>query len=142
MTTARSSGAGDAPRRRSAPSSRPPRSRTTAASSSTSSSELTAGYVGRPHGLDGSFHVARADPALLDRDEVLLGGERIAIVRHAGTRDRPILRLEGHVSREAAEALRGVALTVPVEEAPALEEGEFWAHDLVGCRVVDGSREV
>ena len=42
----RSSGAGDAPRRRSAPSSRPPRSRTTAASSSTSSSEPS--LLGRP----------------------------------------------------------------------------------------------
>ena len=63
-------------------------------------------------------------------------------MRRAGTRERPILRLEGQTSREAAEALRGAALTVPVEEAPALEAGEFWAHDLVGCRVVDGSQEV
>ena len=29
-----------------------------------------------------------------------------------------------------------------MDEAPALEAGEYWAHDLVGCRVVDGSREV
>ena len=56
--------------------------------------------------------------------------------------DRPILRLEGHSSRDAAEALRGSALLVAVEEAPPLEEGEYWAHDLVGCMVVDGSREV
>src|SRR3954447_19408245 len=107
MTMARSSGAGDAPRRRSAPSSRPPRSRTTAASSSTSSSELTAGYVGRPHGLDGSFHVVRADPGLLaDRSDVKLRDHRVAIERRAGTPEKPILRLEGHASREAAEALR------------------------------------
>jgi 16S rRNA processing protein RimM len=31
---------------------------------------------------------------------------------------------------------------VPVSEAPALEEGEFWAHDLVGCVVTDGDRHV
>src|SRR4051794_30360480 len=143
MTTGRSSGAGDAPRRRSAPWSRLRRSRTTAGSSSTSSSELTAGYVGRPHGLDGSFHVVRADPELLaDRGHLLVGGERLEVVRRAGTADRPILRLEGHTSREAAGALRGSALAVPVDEAPALEQGEYWAHDLVGCRVVDGSREV
>jgi 16S rRNA processing protein RimM len=103
---------------------------------------LTAGYVGRPHGLDGSFHVVRADPALLDRPDVFVAGERVAIARRAGTAERPILRLDGHASREAAEALRGQALCVPVEEAPALEEGEFWAHDLAGCRVVDGAREV
>jgi 16S rRNA processing protein RimM len=73
---------------------------------------------------------------------VLVGDERVAVQRRAGTAEKPILRLEGHSSRDAAEALRGSALLVPVEEAPALEEGEFWAHDLVGCRVVDGAREV
>jgi 16S rRNA processing protein RimM len=31
---------------------------------------------------------------------------------------------------------------VSVEEAPPLEEGEFWARDLEGCVVVDGSVEV
>ena len=59
-----------------------------------------------------------------------------------GTTAKPILRLEGCTSREDAEALRGSALVVPVDEAPPLEEGEFWAHDLVGCTVVDGEREV
>jgi 16S rRNA processing protein RimM len=87
--------------------------------------------------------VVRADPSLLsERTHVVVGGERIAIARRAGTAERPILRLEGHSSRDAAEALRGSALLVPVEEAPALQAGEYWAHDLVGCRVVDGSREV
>ena len=115
MTTARSSGAGDAPRKRSAPWSRRPRSRTTAASSSTSSSEtLLAGYVGRPHGLDGSFHVVRADPELLaGREELLLGERRVALTRRAGTPERPILRIEGCVTREEAEALRGTELRVP-----------------------------
>jgi 16S rRNA processing protein RimM len=144
MTTARSSGAGDAPRRRSAPWSRLRRSRTTAASSSTSSSEtLLAGYVGRPHGLDGSFHVVRADPELLaGREELLLGEARVALTRHAGTPQRPILRVEGCVTRDGAEALRGAELRVTLAEAPALEEGEFWARDLEGCRVFDGGVEV
>ena len=85
----------------------------------------------------------RADPSLLaDRTDLLVGGRRIDIARRAGTADRPILRLEGHTSRDAAEALRGSALLVPVEEAPGLEEDEYWAHDLVGCRVVDGARDV
>jgi 16S rRNA processing protein RimM len=84
----------------------------------------------------------RADPELLDRDHVLIAGHRIAIVRRAGTVDRPILRLEGHTSREAAEDLRGTALVVPAGEAPPLEQDEYWAHELAGCRVVDGTREV
>jgi 16S rRNA processing protein RimM len=87
--------------------------------------------------------VVRADPSLLaGRTHITIAAQRLAIERHAGTDDRPILRVEGHSSRDAAEALRGSALLVPVDEAPALEEGEFWAHDLVGCLVVDGSREI
>ncbi len=144
MTTARSSGAGDAPRKRSAPWSRLRRSRTTAASSSTSSSEtLLAGYVGRPHGLDGSFHVVRGDPELLaGREELLLGGRRVTLTRHDGTPEKPILRIEGCGTREEAEALRGSELRVTVAEAPPLADGEFWAHDLEGCRVFDGEVEV
>jgi 16S rRNA processing protein RimM len=85
----------------------------------------------------------RADPELLDgREWLLVEGRRLVLTRRAGTREKPILRFEGCSSREDAEALRGSALQVPVEEAPALEHGEFWAHDLVGCRVIDGAREI
>jgi 16S rRNA processing protein RimM len=106
-------------------------------------STLTAGYVGRPHGLDGSFHVVRADPALLaGREQLLLGDRRVALTRRAGTPEKPILRVEGCGSREQAEALRGTELRVTLAEAPALEEGEFWARDLQGCLVVDGDAEV
>jgi 16S rRNA processing protein RimM len=84
-----------------------------------------------------------ADPELLaGREELILDGRRIAVVRRAGLEAKPILRLEGCTSREDAEALRGTALLVPVEEAPPLQEGEFWAHDLVGCAVVDGELDV
>ena len=31
-------------------------------------------------------------------------------------------------------------LTVELAEAPALEEGEWWAQELEGCEVVDGER--
>jgi 16S rRNA processing protein RimM len=104
---------------------------------------LEAGRVGRPHGLDGSFHVTRADARLLgDRDELLLDGRPVKVERRAGTPEKPILRLAGHEGREAAEALRGAQLSVPAEAAPALEAGEFWAHELAGCTVVDGDRAV
>ena len=99
-----------------------------------------AGRVGRPHGLDGSFHVVQADRELLEgREALLVDGRLVAIERRAGTAERPIMRLEGSGAREDAEALRGTELRVP---APPLEEGEFWARDLAGCRVVDGEREV
>jgi 16S rRNA processing protein RimM len=105
---------------------------------------LEAGRVGRPHGLDGSFHVTRPDAALLAaaEDELLVDGRPERVDRRAGTPQRPILRLAGHHGRAAVEALRGAQLSVPADRAPALEEGEFWAHELAGCAVVDGERRV
>jgi len=104
---------------------------------------IEAGRVGRPHGLDGSFHVTRPDVRLLgERDELLLDGRPVRVERRAGTPERPILRLAGHAGREAAEALRGSQLSVPAGAAPPLEEGEYWAHELAGCAVVDGDRPV
>jgi 16S rRNA processing protein RimM len=56
---------------------------------------VVAGRVGRPHGLDGSFHVTRPVPGLLAVGRaVRVGGRERAIVRRAGTDERPILRLE------------------------------------------------
>jgi 16S rRNA processing protein RimM len=108
-----------------------------------SSGWLVAGRVGRPHGLDGSFHVTRPRAALLPLGgEVRVGDRAAEIVRRAGTDDRPILRLGGFEGREAVEALRGQDLFVPRQAAPPLEDDEWYAEDLVGLRVVDGSREV
>jgi len=104
---------------------------------------LTAGRVGRPHGLDGSFHVTGARAALLASGAAVRVGDRdTEVVRLAGTDERPIVRLAGFDGREAAEALRGADLLVPRSVAPPLDEDEWWATDLIGCRVVDGEREV
>ena len=51
-----------------------------------------------------------------------------------------IVRLEGVEDRSAAEALRGMELVVDGADAPALGEGEWWAHELEGCAVVDGEQ--
>jgi 16S rRNA processing protein RimM len=104
---------------------------------------LAAGRVGRPHGLDGSFHVTRPRGTLLALGaKVRVGQAEAEIVRRAGTNERPILRLAGHEDREAAEALRGSDLLVPRDAAPALGDDEWYAEDLEGCRVVDGELAV
>jgi 16S rRNA processing protein RimM len=103
--------------------------------------DLQAGRIGRAHGLDGSFYVTAPRPRLLAvGTNVTVAGRRTAIVRRAGTEERPIVRLEDIEDRAAAEALRGVALMVEQLEAPALGEGEWWAHELEGCAVVDSER--
>jgi 16S rRNA processing protein RimM len=98
---------------------------------------LSAGRVGRPHGLDGSFHVTRPRaPLLALGGSVRVGGEVREIVRRAGTPERPILRLDGIDDRPGAESVRGEELLVDRADAPKLPAGEYWAEDLEGCAVV------
>jgi 16S rRNA processing protein RimM len=102
-----------------------------------SSDVLNAGRIGRPHGLDGSFHVTRPRSVLLPLGGTVRIGEAAReIVRRAGTEDRLILRLEGVGDRPGVEALRGADLMVARTAAPPLEPGEYWAEDLQGCHVV------
>ena len=104
---------------------------------------LLAGRVGAPHGLDGSFHVIAASPELLrDGQIVTIAGRAYAINRRAGHDSRVILRLVGVSHRDAALVLRGQELFVSRDQAPDLGEDEWWATDLEGCRVTDGSTEV
>jgi len=98
---------------------------------------LNAGRVGRPHGLDGSFHVTRPRGVLLTLGgSVRVGDDVHEIVRRAGTEDRPILRLRGIDDRAGIEALREADLLVERADAPALPEGEYWSEDLEGCTVL------
>lgn len=103
------------------------------------SDHLSAGRVGRAHGLDGSFFVTRPRSPLLVLGATLrVGDDEREIVRRAGTDDKPIVRLDGIASREAADAVRGSELLVPRSAAPALEDDEYWPEDLEGCAVTDG----
>lgn len=113
-------------------------------SSSTSSTDfLEVGRVGRPHGLDGSFHVTHPRPSLLTEGaSVTVDGAARRIERRAGTDERPIVRLAGCASREDAEALRGRPLLVARGSGPPLGDEEWWPEDLVGCRVHDAGRPV
>lgn len=104
---------------------------------------LLAGRVGRPHGLDGSFHVVDAAPVLLRVGVAVdLEGAVAEVLARKGTEEHPIVRVSLASDRTAAAALRGRALRVAKLEAPPLSEDEYWPEDLVGCRVVAGAREL
>jgi 16S rRNA processing protein RimM len=104
---------------------------------------LRAGVVGRPHGLDGSFHVGDAVAELLRVGlDVRVGGVPRQVDRLAGHDRRLILRLDGCADRGAAELLRGQEILVARAGAPELEQDEWWASDLEGCEVRDGDRVV
>ena len=103
---------------------------------------VLAGLVGKPHGLDGSFYVARANASLLSVDmRVTVSGVERAIVRRAGTDARPIIRIDGCTDRDGAVALRGSRLEVAAEPPP-LGPDEWWAEELEGARVFDGDVEL
>ncbi|MBA2506169.1 MAG: 16S rRNA processing protein RimM [Thermoleophilaceae bacterium] len=95
---------------------------------------IALGRVGRPHGLDGSFHVEGAAHELPEGLAVEVAGRQTSIERRAGTLERPIVRLAGFTDREAAGGLRGEELMAQEADAP-LGEGEWLIEDLVGCRV-------
>jgi 16S rRNA processing protein RimM len=104
---------------------------------------ISVGRIGRAHGLDGSFYVTQPRERVLGGAQaVIVDGVEIALARHDGTPSRPILRLAGVDSREAIERLRGTDLWMRRSDAPPLGQDEWYAEDLVGCRVVDGEAAV
>jgi 16S rRNA processing protein RimM len=101
---------------------------------------MRAGRVGRPHGLDGAFHVVDALARLLVAGAPIEGLG--AVVEVKGTPAHPIVRVEAATDRTAAEALRGRDLVVVGAQPDPLEADEYTAADLEGCTVVDGERSL
>ena len=105
---------------------------------------LLAGQVGKPHGLAGEVYVVLISDdsrrfetgATLRRED----GTELVVASARQHANRFLVKFEGVDSRDDAEALRG-PLFVPSEDARALEDDEFWPHELEGCAVVraDGS---
>ena len=89
---------------------------------------MTAGRVGKPHGLDGSFYVDGPRHELPEGTTLTIAGGAARVERRAGTDERPLIRLGGV---DDARPLRGELMLVEDE----LAEGEWLASDLVGLRV-------
>ena len=96
---------------------------------------MTAGRVGKPHGLDGSFYVDTPRHELPEGTPLTVGDSVHRVARRGGTDERPLIRLEGV---EDPRPLRGELLLVEDE----LAEDEWLASDLVGCAVPGRGRVV
>ena len=96
---------------------------------------VTAGRVGKPHGLDGSFYVDGASHPLPAGTELTVADRTHEVERRAGTDERPLIRLEG---LEDPRDLRGELMLVEAE----LAEDEWLAADLLGCSVPGHGRVV
>lgn len=108
--------------------------------------------VGRPHGVRGELRAHpfnRDSELLLELDEVLVrfvDGDRkgeehevsIDVARQGN--DAILLKLHGVDDRDAADGVRGAQLCAKRGDFPELDEGEFYASDIVDADVVlDGA---
>ena len=106
--------------------------------------------VARPHGVRGELRLKlhnRDSDLLLGRREVVLrypdGEERLVVMKSVRRANEAMLvQLEGCGDRDAADELRNAQVLVPRDAFPAPDEGEYYACDLVGLRVVDAEGEV
>ncbi len=96
---------------------------------------VTAGRVGKPHGLDGSFYVDGPAHSLAEGTPLIVRERAHTVERRAGTEERPLVRLSGV---DDPRPLRGELLLVEAE----LGEDEWLAADLIGCAVPGHGRVV
>jgi 16S rRNA processing protein RimM len=101
------------------------------------------GRIARAHGNRGQVIV---DPVTDFPEERFKAGsvlhirrgnatEPVAVERVRFHRGRPIIALRGVDTMDAAEALAGAELRVPVDALQPLPAGSYYHHDLVGCTV-------
>jgi 16S rRNA processing protein RimM len=107
--------------------------------------------VARPHGVRGEVRLQlynRDSDLLLYLDEVLVrfpeGEEQEVSVDGARRANEAILmKLHSVDDRDRAEELRGASVCARRGDFPPLEDGEFYACDVEGARVVvDGGEEL
>ena len=106
---------------------------------------IAVGRVSRAHGMKGEVTVLSLSDvaARFDSGSTVFVGESnaapLTVETRRGTPQRPLIKFREIADRDAAEALAGEYLFVPVEAVPDAPEGEFWPHQLVGCAVVTAS---
>jgi 16S rRNA processing protein RimM len=104
---------------------------------------IAVGEMGSPHGLRGMAHFRPHQPGapslapgrtiLLERDGEWLA----ATIAHVAPHGRHMLiALDGIGDRDAVAALTGMRLLVRAADLPALDDGEFYHHEIHGFVMV------
>jgi 16S rRNA processing protein RimM len=100
---------------------------------------VAVGRITRAHGVHGELAVlvlsdvvGRFDPGAT---VWLEDGRPLTIASSRPHKDRLLVRFQQVGDRAAAEALHRAVLVVPESASPALPEGSWWDHQLVGCRL-------
>lgn len=101
---------------------------------------LLAGEVGKPHGLGGEVYVVPIsdDPHRFEPGGRVARADGSMVVIETSRRhgDRLVVKFEGIDDRDGAAGMRG-PLFVPESATRALDEDEFWQHEVAGATVVD-----
>jgi 16S rRNA processing protein RimM len=104
---------------------------------------VSVGYVRRAHGIGGEVIVR---PLTDNPDRYAAGAEfgtdedppRVLAVRSVRRHnDGLLIHFDGISTREAAEGLQGVTLTIDETQRRALGEGEYWPEELEGLVAID-----
>lgn len=95
--------------------------------------ELEVGRIGKAHGLAGEVRVElwTEDSRLAPGSVLSSDRGPLSVVSSRPHQDRHLVRFQGVVDREGAEALRGLMLRARPIERP----GTLWVHELVGATV-------
>jgi 16S rRNA processing protein RimM len=110
------------------------------------------GRLGRPHGVGGEIRAHPTGPTLAS----LAVGDRVEVIPPDGASPREVeileirhtpgsllMRFAGADTRDAAAALTGSTIGVPVDRRASLTEpDEFYVTELIGCAVATGSEEL
>ena len=100
---------------------------------------VAVGRITRAHGVHGEVAVlviSEVPERFRDGATVWTeGGRALTVSASRPHGDRMLVRFEGVGGREQADALRGTLLVVPESASPALPEGSWWDHQIVGCAV-------
>jgi len=93
------------------------------------------------HGIGGEVRLKLFAQGLesLKRHKQVRVGDRILTLASVKPARQPIARFAEIADRTAAEALRGLLLTVPRTALPPLDEGEYYHADLIGLPCEDAA---
>ncbi len=103
---------------------------------------LAVGLLRKPHGLRGDLllEVYTDFPERLKPGTTIYAGEKyqpLKITRRRPHNDGMILGFEGINTPEDAGRYRATVVFVPTADRPALPEGEYYHHEIIGLTVLD-----
>ncbi|WP_339208900.1 ribosome maturation factor RimM [Paenibacillus sp. FSL K6-3182] len=107
---------------------------------------FTVGKVVNTHGIRGELKILSqtdfADVRFASGNKLLMVNEEsgasleVKVISSRANKNVYILKLEGFTDINAVEKYKGWVLKISADQQLELEEGEYYYHEIIGCRVV------